>query len=67
MIFIPWRVSSVQRKRETEARLSELEYLKEEAQTALDKVNQGQVELNAELDSLAKELIAIQKELEQIF
>ena len=39
--------------------------MKEEAQAALDKVNQGQVELNAELDSLAQELIAIQKELEQ--
>ena len=39
--------------------------MKAEAQASLDKVNQGQVELNAELDSLAKELIAIQKELEQ--
>ena len=39
--------------------------MKEEAQAALDKVNQGQVELNTELDSLAQELIAIQKELEQ--
>ena len=54
-----------EKKEETEARLSELEHLKEEAQTALNKVNQGQVELNAELDSLAQELIAIQKELEQ--
>ena len=44
-----------EKKEETAARLS----------AALDKVNQGQVELNAELDSLAKELIAIQKELEQ--
>ena len=47
--------------RKQKARLSELEHLKEEAQAALDKVNQGRVELNAELDSLAKELIAIQK------
>ena len=35
-----------EKKEETEARLSELEHLKEEAQVALDKVNQGQVELN---------------------
>ena len=54
-----------EKKEETEARLSELEHLKAEAQVALDKVNQGQGELNAELDSLAQELIAIQKELEQ--
>ena len=39
--------------------------MKAEAQAALDKINQSQVELNAELDSLAQELIAIQKELEQ--
>ena len=39
--------------------------MKAEVRESLDKVNQGQVELNAELDSLAKELIAIQKELEQ--
>ena len=50
-----------EKKEETEARLSELEHLKAEAQRSTDKVNQGQVELNAELDSLAKELIAIQK------
>ena len=50
---------------ETEARLSELEHLKEEAQAALDKVNQGQVELNAELNTIAQELTAIQKDLEQ--
>ena len=54
-----------EKKEETEARLSELEHLKAEVRESLDKVNQGQVELNAELDSLAKELIAIQKELEQ--
>ena len=54
-----------EKKEETEARLSELEHLKAEVRESLDKVNQGQVELNTELDSLAKELIAIQKELEQ--
>lgn len=54
-----------ERKEETAARLSELESLKAEAQASLDKVNQRQVKLNAELNTIAQELTAIQKDLEQ--
>ncbi|AAV60926.1 chromosome segregation protein SMC [Streptococcus thermophilus] len=54
-----------ERKEETVARLSELESLKAEAQASLDKVNQRQVKLNAELNTIAQELTAIQKDLEQ--
>ncbi len=54
-----------ERKEETAARLSELESLKTEAQASLDKVNQRQVKLNAELNTIAQELTAIQKDLEQ--
>ena len=54
-----------ERKEETAARLSELESLKAEAQASLDKVNQRQVKLNAELNTIAQELTAIQKNLEQ--
>ncbi|MCE2245202.1 chromosome segregation protein SMC [Streptococcus thermophilus] len=54
-----------ERKEETAARLSELESLKAEAQVSLDKVNQRQVKLNAELNAIAQELTAIQKDLEQ--
>lgn len=54
-----------ERKEETAARLSELESLKAEAQVSLDKVNQRQVKLNAELNTIAQELTAIQKDLEQ--
>ena len=52
-----------ERKEETAARLSELESLKAEAQASLDKVNQRQVKLNAELNTIAQELTAIQKDL----
>ena len=54
-----------ERKEETAARLSELESLKAEAQASLDKVNQRQVKLNAELNTIAQELTDIQKDLEQ--
>lgn len=54
-----------ERKEETAARLSELESLKAEAQVSLDEVNQRQVKLNAELNTIAQELTAIQKDLEQ--
>ncbi|WP_416454787.1 chromosome segregation protein SMC [Streptococcus thermophilus] len=54
-----------ERKEETAARLSELESLKAETQASLDKVNQRQVKLNAELNTIAQELTAIQKDLEQ--
>ncbi|MCE2068373.1 chromosome segregation protein SMC [Streptococcus thermophilus] len=54
-----------ERKEETAARLSELESLKAEEQASLDKVNQRQVKLNAELNTIAQELTAIQKDLEQ--
>ncbi|MCE2073681.1 chromosome segregation protein SMC [Streptococcus thermophilus] len=54
-----------ERKEETAARLSELESFKAEAQASLDKVNQRQVKLNAELNTIAQELTAIQKDLEQ--
>lgn len=54
-----------EKKEETASRLSELESLKAEAQASLDKVNQRQVKLNAELNTIALELTAIQKDLGQ--
>ena len=54
-----------EKKEETASRLSELESLKAEAQASLDKVNQRKVKLDAELNTIAQELTAIQKDLEQ--
>lgn len=54
-----------EKKEETASRLSELESLKAGAQASLDKVNQRQVKLNAELNTIALELTAIQKDLGQ--
>lgn len=54
-----------EKKKETASRLSELESLKAGAQASLDKVNQRQVKLNAELNTITLELTAIQKDLGQ--
>lgn len=54
-----------EKKEETEARLSELESLKEEAETSLDSVNKRQIELTRELGTIAQDLTTIQTELEQ--
>ena len=54
-----------EKKEETEARLSELESLKEEAETSLDSVNKRQIELTRELETIAQDLTTIQTELEQ--
>ena len=54
-----------EKKEETEARLSELESLKEEAETSLDSVNKHQIELTRELETIAQDLTSIQTELEQ--
>lgn len=54
-----------EKKEETEARLSELESLKEEAQASLDRVNQRQIDLTRELETIAQDLTTIQTELEQ--
>ena len=53
------------KKEETEARLSELESLKEDAQASLDRVDQRQIKLICELETISQNLATIQTELEQ--